>query len=284
MSGQIVRTGRRLLLDLRRDGADRRMLRAVADLARLLGLSLHGVFVEDEALFTLAALPFAREIRLPTLEWMPMDAARLHADLQQATGLMQRQLAEIAASAGIGHGFDVLRGDLAAAVAGLLAEGDVLAVVEMNPRERRPAGLSAPAPLALPPGAPLLMLPFHLLSRRGPVVAIVAGETPEVVGLAARLAVAAHEDLVILLTGTPPRIVPETAAALAREAGLASRAISVRTVPGVDLGHLVQALAGLHERLIVMERSAETQTAPGIATLRDVPVLMLGRPAEADGG
>lgn len=276
MSDVTMRYGRRLLLDLRRDGPDRRMLRAVADLARMLDLSLHGLFVEDEALFALAALPFARELCLPTLEWRPMDVTRLQEDLLQAAAIRHRQLAEIASSAGIGHGFDVLRGDLAAAVAAVLAEGDIFAVVETAPRTDRPAVPPVAVPLAIPPLAPLLVLPADLLPRRGPIVAIVAGETPRVIGLAARLAAAAHEDLVILLVGTPQAFVPAAAAALARQAGLAASAISLRTVPADDPALLVQALAGLHERLIVMERPAETQTARGIAAVRAVPVLMLG--------
>lgn len=281
MSGDI-RTGRRLLLDLRRGGSDRRMLRAVADLARLLGLSLHGLFIEDEALFAFASLPFAREIRLPTLEWMPLDAARLQEDLQQAARLMQSQLADIAGSAGIGHGFDILRGDLAAAVARLVAEGDVFAVIEATEGDLRPLALMTRTAAAVPARAPLLMLPPHFLPRRGPIVAIVANGTTEIIALGARLAAAAQEDLVILVAGSSPAISPEMTAVLAREAGLSPRAISVRTVPGGDPGHLVHALAGLHERLIVMEQPVQAEAAAGLATLCDAAILMLERSGRID--
>ena len=61
------------------------IIRVAAELAHLLGLALHGVFLEEEALPELAALPFIREFRLATRDWRKLDAERI-AEEQRCRG------------------------------------------------------------------------------------------------------------------------------------------------------------------------------------------------------
>ena len=88
---------------------------AAARLARLLEAELRGIFVEDEALHALAALPFAREFRLPGHAWTRMAAPSLGGDFAQ----LRRLLRDAAAEMGIEPAFEVMRGDPAACLAGL---------------------------------------------------------------------------------------------------------------------------------------------------------------------
>ena len=57
---------RRIVLSLHHGAASRSAMRHAAEMARLLDVGLTGIFVEDEAVHGLAAMPFAREFRLPS--------------------------------------------------------------------------------------------------------------------------------------------------------------------------------------------------------------------------
>ena len=69
MSGQAQSAYRKVIVGLCHGAADAATMRTAAEFAQLLGLDLHCLFIEDEALLALAELPFAREIRLPTHTW-----------------------------------------------------------------------------------------------------------------------------------------------------------------------------------------------------------------------
>ena len=66
----------------------------------MLGLALHGVFLEDEALTELAELPFIREFRLATGAWQRLDRRRLAEEQRAAAAEARRLLDEAAARAG----------------------------------------------------------------------------------------------------------------------------------------------------------------------------------------
>ena len=110
---------RRLIIELGHGDASAEALRVAADLARLLGLDLHAVLIEDQALFDLTDLPFAREIRLPTHDWHPFNAARLADEFGHLASQARRQLAGIGALHGGVHALEVLRGDPATCILGL---------------------------------------------------------------------------------------------------------------------------------------------------------------------
>ena len=76
----------RVILHLRHGAAERAIIRAAAELAQMLGVALHGVFLEDEALPELAALPFIREFRLGTGSWQRLDRQRLAEEQREAAG------------------------------------------------------------------------------------------------------------------------------------------------------------------------------------------------------
>ena len=133
MSDQARSAYRRLILDLCHGASDAETMRAAAEFARLLGLDLYCLFIEDEALLALAELPFAREIRLLTHDWSPIDADTIEAELRQAANETRRLLDEIIQGVGISSEFAVLRGDPAACIAALCRSGDIVVIAEPRP-------------------------------------------------------------------------------------------------------------------------------------------------------
>src|SRR5579863_5179876 len=105
-----IRENPRLILDLYWSPADPAAMSAAAEFARLMGLDLLGVYVEDEAVHALAALPFAREFRLPAHEWGAIEAGRIADDFRTAALGAQRALMRAAGALGVSHAFEVLRG------------------------------------------------------------------------------------------------------------------------------------------------------------------------------
>lgn len=105
---------------------------AAAALAGRWNAALHGVFLEDENLYRLAALPFGRQVTLSRALFESFSGPDLE-ELSSAMGAaMRRALAEAAAQRGLEWSFGVVR-DLptVAALAGI--EADIL-VVEATTR------------------------------------------------------------------------------------------------------------------------------------------------------
>jgi hypothetical protein len=278
MSEQAGSRYRRLVLDLGHGAGDAETLRAAAEFARLLGLDLHGLFIEDEALLTLADLPFAREIRLPTYQWSALDAQTVAAELRVTAARMRRLLDEITQSVGVTSVFEVLRGDPAACIAALSRAGDIVAFAEPGPRVIRARhGVARVEAVTDDTAASVLLLPASPMPRNGPVVAVLTDAADHSLDVACRVAAAANEGLVVLL----PEAGAEAAVRdRAQALGVPPERIAVRQtgVPGV-----ADALAGLRERLIVMARTGAA-AASQIAAARGVPVLLVTSALQAAGG
>jgi nucleotide-binding universal stress UspA family protein len=231
---------RRVVLELGHGAADPGTLRDAAALARWLDAELHALFVEDEALLALTALPFAREISPLSFRWRPLDSGRLEADLRAAAERARRQLAETAAAHGIQPKFEIRRGDIAEHLQTACAATDIVVIaVRRRPeaslggrRLREAARRSAASVLLLPPGP---------VPARGPIVALAEGDSDPALSVARSLAETAGERLIVL----PP-----------------DSAASLET--------LAAALDAIGERLIV---TGDAANAAWLATTRGVPVL-----------
>jgi hypothetical protein len=284
MSMQAPSAYRRLILDLCHGAADPEIMRAAAEFARLLGLDLHCLFIEDEAVLALAELPFAREIRLPTHDWSPIDANTIAAELRQAAAQTHRLLDEVIQDVGIPSEFVVLRGDPAACIAAVCRTNDIVVIAEPGPAVARTThGVTRLRAAAHESAASVLLLPARFKPRTGPVVAVPADAVDVSLDVACRIAAAANEDLVILL----PQSVDDTAGnAVAGHAkdraqalGVPRRRITARTVHGGQPDDVLHALTDLRERLIVMMRATsgagDATGASRIAATRGVPVLLI---------
>lgn len=260
---------RRIVLDLHALGPDREMLRAIADIAKLLEVEMHGLFVEDENLLSLAALPFAREIRLPTFDWHPLDVDRLAEDLRHAATQAQHLLDDVAHSAGVPCGFEIRKGTVEPAIP--YQSGDIAVAAE--PKRLAASILQVRGGTS---AGSLLLLPARLRHCLGPVVALFTTAHP------GALDVAAH----FLRTGSVPLIIlvedeGTGAAAIERasRSGVPSSRIILRKMGGFSVEEVLQGISALQERLIVMPRPNVLDDAWHVAASRRVPVLLVDQDA-----
>ena len=280
MSGAIPTDVRRLILDLGQGAADPLALQMAAELAGWLGVDLHGLFIEDEAVLALADLPFARELRLPTHEWTPLDAAGIAAELRHAAEEARRMLTGILATTRVPGGFEVRRGDPAACLAEISGAGDLVLLALSGAVSARPPQDAARTRAAMARGAAsaLLVLPARPRRRRGPVVVVPESAVDPALEIAARIAAATHEPLTILLRDPGA----EAAAARDRAAafGVPRQRVAVAGLAPSGTGSVQGVPAGQGESLIVLGRAAtgDGVEAAHLAAAHGVPVLLVEAP------
>lgn len=240
---------RRVLLDLPPREADRNVLQAAAEMARLLDAELHAVFVEDPALAILADLPFARELRLPTHDWQPMTGARLAQEMRAAIGKARRDLAAMRAAAGVRGDTEVQQGDPASLIATICTASDIVVVASPARAVERAMGVHTQRSLAAYHcTASVLMLPPTRMSHQG-AIAVLAGDRAESRAVAMEIAARAGATVVELAPA------------------------------GQRAADILAALHAVPARLLVLTRGAVLPDADGtlqaIAEAGAVPVLAL---------
>jgi hypothetical protein len=268
----------RVILHLHHGATERVIIRAAAEFARMLGATLQGVFLEDEALPELAALPFIREFRLGTGAWHKLDRQQIAAEQHAAATEARRLLDEAAAALGVTRLFEIISGDPALFVAATSQAGDVIVVAQPRlPAERLVHATARWLEAAHGCAASVLLVPPVLAQRAGPVAAVVCAESDPVLGVAARIAVAAGEALLLLIWGTAE--LARAAVGQARSAGLSQQRISTVSIHGVAPEHVLEGLGSVRERLVVLGRGAcgtdDAAVSSHIAASRAVPVLVV---------
>lgn len=276
-----VTSYRRLLLDLRPGGLDRATLRAAAELARLLDVEILGVFVEDQSVVGAAKLPFARELRLPARDWRPVDADRLAADLQAAAEQARLLLLREGEAAGISCRFVVQRGDPATTIANLCSFHDIVAVAEPEEAVERLTGtIGRVRDAALSSAATVLLLPSRPGRSAGPIVALIAAIDDPALAVAARLASASHEPLVVVFAADVTPALTAIRKAV-RAVGLPAERVEVLALGSRTVPSLLYALDARQGRLLVMSRNGTTLPDGVPAQLAEelgTPVLVIEPP------
>jgi hypothetical protein len=251
-------------------------MRVAAEFARAFGLGLHGVFVEDESLLHLAALPFAREIRLPSHTWRAFEPTQLQAELRHAAEAAQHRLLRAVAALGLPVEFEVLRGQPHICIAGVCTPTDIVVMpAEERADERGMALLRALGETA----ASILLAPNHPLRRIGPAAVVAAGMDDADLALAAQIAQGndrpGDSRLVTI-------VVPAASKAplqLATDIGIAPDRLILRAIAGSRPNDVLRVLAGARERIVVITKSAmtgwESGDAARIARALGIPVLIL---------
>src|SRR5262249_21576627 len=157
---------RRIILHLRYGSAEQTTMHAAAELARMLGLALHGVFVQEEALTDLTPLPFAREFRLSTGVGQALDPRRIAEEQRQAVEQARRLLDEAATAFGISFLFDIGSDKVTA----VFQRGDIIVVAQPRlPAEQMAHATAGWLEGAPGRGAPGMLGPQRLGRRAGPV-------------------------------------------------------------------------------------------------------------------
>ena len=103
---------RRVVVALDASARSREAARAAAALARALEAELAGLFVEDENLLRLAALPFARHQPVSGGPARPLDLGAVEAQLRGLASAARQELERAAASVDVRWTFEVRRGPL----------------------------------------------------------------------------------------------------------------------------------------------------------------------------
>jgi hypothetical protein len=233
---------RRLVLAIGPGEGGPATLRGAAEAARLLRLALHCVLIEDEALHLLPALPFARELRLPTHDWRPLDQAGLASDLAATEAALRRDLARL----GIAQELEVQRGTPLTCLGGLCVAGDivVLAVPRPHPADQLLAA-------ALRSAAAVLLLPAAAPAAAAPVAVLLEDANDPAFDIAARIAAGAKAPLLAVLPDGD------------LEALAARGAVTIR-----------RTLGAVRERLLVVHH-AHPALEEVLAHRRAAPVLVI---------
>lgn len=232
-------------------------MQLAAEFARLLRLDVHGLFVEEESLRGLAALPFAREFH-PLGGWRPLDMERLSRDLDIAKRHAEKVFAEAAKDLQTACRFEVVRGSIAETLTSMSSSGDIVLITEPETEaERVTAQFRSAVDAAMRSLAAVLLVPSRIARHSGAVVAVAAKPGDPSVGVGKTLAAAANTDLIV---------VEPFKSGSQRSGAEPDKASAIWQVGS--------ALESVRERLIVMTRSEERPPSM-IASLRRVPILIL---------
>ena len=269
---------RRIVVHLRHGAAEPVTIRVAAELAHMLGLALHGVFLQDVALNELTALPFLREFRLATGVWQQLDQQRIAEEQRAAVNEARRLLDEAATSFGVTFLFDIASGEPRAFVASTSHAGDIIVVAQPRlPAEQLAHATAGWLETAHGCDASVMLVPQALARTQGTIAAVVCAEGDPALEIATRLAIAAEESLLLLVSG--PSDLAARAMARARAAGLPASRIVVRAIAGTEPEDVVSGLGAVTERLVVLTRGAcgmdDAAVSSHIATSRSVPVLVV---------
>lgn len=254
-------------------GSPQGSLRCAAELAALLRLEVLGLFVKEERLIELAALPFAREFRLPG-GWRKFEAEGMVRELDIAARVAQRAFADAVKSLSTAHEFRIVHGSGADAILSALRGGDIVVVGEpASHADRENLDSSALVETACQSASAVVLVPKRVLRSSGTVVAIATEKGDPSIRVAASLASRARADLVVL----------EESSARADRAEPGGEIPSTVTRPTDDLAAQLAHRSGimsifrnLEERLIVLRRGALDRSAPAtIAAVRRQPVLIV---------
>lgn len=267
---------KRLVLGLQPRAPDH-AIRLAIELARLLELELLGVFLEDSSLRSLAAMPFARELRSLGGGWHPLDIDQLSRDLETAARSAEKLFSEMAKR--LPSRFEVARGPMAATIAAISQATDIVVIGEpSSAAERATQQFSWLIEAAFRSEAAVMVVPRQIARLRGPIIALAAAPDDPSIGVAAHIAAAANEELVVVDLSDKP-IDDARLQAPAAAGGLTVKHIVAGKGAGANAAALAEALRGLRERLVVMTRSAaDGEFASVIAAERRVPVLVIEPP------
>jgi len=170
---------RRLVVALPPAAVPQPAIDSAAQLARLLGASLFGLFIEDPDLFAAANLPFLRELDARMRAWRPLSPASLMEDYEAIAQALRRQLLQSAAVSGVSIEFAVFRGDPRALAASGAAPTDLLALFEPITNWASHRGSAA---------AGMVFVPRTARPQSGPVVVIARTSADPEVALASEIA------------------------------------------------------------------------------------------------
>jgi hypothetical protein len=262
---------KRMVLRLPHSASDYASVTFVAQFAELLGLDVVGMYIEDESLANLAALPCVRELQLLGGGWRPIDAAELARGSAQQAVDARRLFQEAAGRSRASASFNLAKGSMAEVIASQSNTDDIIVVIEpKNPAERVTHQFRQLMDVAFNAPVSLLIVPSRLARQSGPVVAIATSEHDPSIRTALAIATTTKERLII---AAPPQFKGELM--LSTHVGNVPVDRLVLATP-TDGAELASALAHIKERFMVLSRDGfDHLMPPQLASGRGVPVLVM---------
>jgi hypothetical protein len=253
-------TFRRVVIACDAVGDNRSGIEIAASLAACWNAALRGVFVQDEALLHLAALPFSRQIGPGGEISEERDESTVLSQFEIGARQARTALEAAARAHEVGWSFEVVRGQTSLATLALDAE-DLLVIEAMSRPFAGEFRLASRWLQAAYQAQRPILLVRNLGSRKDRVVALVQKSdesTTSVIDAAARLALAADRRLTILLSGAD--LDPDRALETVRlvSVRLAARC---RIEKGATEAELVRRFADEASLLVVDARPAVNDAA-----------------------
>lgn len=278
-----METIKRVLVALDASAGSEAALRVAASVAAAFRSELAGVFVEDEDLLNLAALPFACEVMVRGGAIRRLDAAALERDMKARAAAARRLLSDVAAQSRLQWSFSIERGSLGEKLGAAAAAADIVCVGrDLAPTRWRVALASRAARSG---HAALLYVGQRPSAVGKPIIAVDDGTAAgrRAVQVGGRLATATGADLVVLITAADAmaaRSIQDAARARLAEAPR----VEFTPIVGADPDALMESLRVADGQLVIMSADA----APCVGADMDAliaaarcPVLVLKAAAPA---
>ncbi|HML13525.1 MAG TPA: hypothetical protein VK456_09485 [Xanthobacteraceae bacterium] len=269
-------TFKRIVLGFSHGSIDRGAVDLAAELADKLAIDLFGLFLADENVRSLAALPFARELRVLGAGWQPIDVDRLEHELDVAARSAQRLFEQAARSLRVASSFEIAAGPVGRTLESLSRAGDIVLLAEpKSAAERMAHPFVSLLDAALRSAASVLLVPSRMAHPAGSIVAIAMRPDDRSIDAAFVMSAVIGADVALVQAYKEQGHAPVASFPGAEVVRLAGEALT-------DAGYLTATLGRLHERLLVMTREGFEKVGPSlIASLRRAPMLVLGPPQNA---
>ena len=275
---------KRMVLGLPQSPGDYAAVTVTAKLAELLRIDLVAALVEDATLIDIAGMPGLRELRPLEGGWRPMVPAELAREIEHMAETARRLFAEAVRSCSIEANLSLARGSPADVITSLAMAEDIIVIIEpRNPAERVTQQFTQLVDAAFRAAAAVMIVPGAIARTAGPIVAIASAPGESSIKAALGIAAAAKERLVVVSLSGDTTAFAELAEQ-ARAIGVRCETVALTPRPA-SASALAIGLAGLNERLIVMNRGTFDDALAGVtASLRRIPVLVTEPAAEESAG
>lgn len=277
---------RRIVIGLRPMSDIDPSLAAATVLAAAIKAEVVGLYVQEDAMIDLAALPFARALEPGTARPERLTSDAMAKAIKQGAITCRRVLSAHAEKASVSWSFNVAHGELPVTIRSTVARSDFLVLsgdrVGFSPRRLIEEIRSAPRDI----GGILVAVPPRTTPSSGPVVAIDDGDASgrETVLLASRIAGISGAPLNLLVIAATDEEVDRI---VRRANSLISSGQSItahRIAPGTPQA-ITAALSQLQPSFIVADKEGEPfdndDTARALFRAARAPVVLL-RPSNTD--
>lgn len=256
-------------------------LERLAEIAALLQRRLHGLYIEDEDLLTIAGLPFTREINLQTRDESNLERNQLEQQMRAMARQAEAMLAQSAERWGVEWQFQQVRGKVTAELAKAAERAGLVSLLASNqnsylnrllPQEqddlRRLLQLSC------------ILLPAVITAGEEVVVVIDSSDQTESLLQPAQL-ICANRPVTILLSGGDTPLLRQQ---LEQECSQRGISAAIFDTPMVSLGQLETLLERRKPNLIIMHQRNDllaAQLPEKWVQRMQVPMLLVQQPAAA---